>query len=179
VHRVIRLWAAFVLVASVARGQPTEAPRLAFETAAGTFTIAMFPREAPRSVAHVVALVKRGFYDGQRVHRALPGFVVQFGDPRSRDLTQRSRWGRGPAAGSGEAIGVPEISPRLKHGIGAVGLSHMGEPAKADSQLYITLDRRSDLDGRYAVIGQVVDGLDVLGRLQVGDVIGRAFVIEP
>jgi cyclophilin family peptidyl-prolyl cis-trans isomerase len=137
-----------------------------------------FPLEAPRAVAHIVDLVKRGFYDGQRVHRALPGFVVQFGDPQSRDLTQRDRWGRGPGAGSGRVIGLTEMTGKRKHGPGAVGLAHMGEPAEADSQLYITLDRRKDLDGRYAVIGEVVDGADVPGRLKVGDLIGRVYVAE-
>jgi cyclophilin family peptidyl-prolyl cis-trans isomerase len=55
----------------------------------------------------------------------------------------------------------------------------MGEPAKADSQLYITLDRRADLDGRYVVIGEVVDGFEVPARLKVGDRIERASVVRP
>jgi cyclophilin family peptidyl-prolyl cis-trans isomerase len=155
------------------------APRLVFETAAGTFAIMTFPQEAPRSVAHIVDLVERGFYDGLRVHRALPGFVVQFGDPQSRDLERRDRWGRGPGGGSGRPIGLAEVSSKRKHGPGAVGLAHMGEPAKADSQLYITLDRRADLDGRYVVIGEVVDGFEVPARLKVGDRIERASVVRP
>ena len=55
------------------------------ETTKGTFEFETYPAEAPKTVAHIVALVRRGFYNGQRVHRAVPGFVVQWGDPRSRD----------------------------------------------------------------------------------------------
>lgn len=162
----------------IVRAQAADAPRLVFETAAGNFTIVTFPQDAPRSVAHIVGLVTRGFYNGLRVHRAQPGFVVQFGDPQSRDLTQRERWGIGPAAGSGRPIGIAEISSKHKHGPGAVGLAHMGDPSKADSQIFVTLDRRSDLDRRYAVIGQVIEGADVPLRLTVGDLIGRAYVAE-
>lgn len=157
---------------------PTAAPRLLFETAAGTFTVETYPVEAPLTVVHIVALAKAGFYDGLRVHRALPGFVVQFGDPQSRDESKRASWGRGPAAASGTQIGAAEISTKRKHLVGAVGVAHAGVPAKADSQIYITLDARPDLDGHYAVFGQVVDGIDVPGQLRVGDIIIRVSVQE-
>jgi len=153
-------------------------PRLMVDTAAGTFTIETYPLEAPLTVAHIVALAKAGFYDGLRVHRALPGFVVQFGDPQTRDESKRASWGRGPAAASGAPIGAAEISTKRKHLVGAVGVAHAGVPANADSQIYITLDARPDLDGHYAVFGQVVDGIDVPGRLRVGDIIIRVSVQE-
>ncbi len=123
-------------------------------------------------------LVRSGFYDGLRIHRALPGFVVQFGDPQTRDESKRPLWGRGPAAASGTAIGAAEIVARRKHIVGAVGVAHLGEPAKGDSQIYITLDARPDLDGQYVVFGQVVAGVDVPSRLQLGDLVVRATVQE-
>src|SRR6185369_11346484 len=83
------------------------APIIVVETSKGTFAFETYPDEAPKTVAHVVELVKQGFYDGQRIHRAVPGFVVQWGDPRSRDLAQESDWGLGPAASSGKPIGTP------------------------------------------------------------------------
>lgn len=152
------------------------APRITFETSAGRFTVETFPLDAPSTVAHIVKLVKAGFYDGQRVHRAIPGFVVQFGDPQTRDESKRSVWGRGVAASSGEPIGVAEVLLKHKHLPGAVGVAHMGEPAQADSQVYIVLDTRPELDGQYAIFGQIVDGLDVPGHLHVGDTIIRATV---
>jgi cyclophilin family peptidyl-prolyl cis-trans isomerase len=153
-----------------------DAPILVVETSRGDFSIETFPRDAPLTVAHVVALARSGFYDGQRVHRAVPGFVVQLGDPQTRDLNARPLWGRGAAAGSGKPIGAAEITSRRLHVKGAVAMAHMGEPAKADSQWYVTLANRPDLDGQYAVFGQVITGEDVPDALQVGDVVARVYV---
>jgi peptidylprolyl isomerase len=129
-------------------------------------------------VAHVVALIKRGFYDGQRVHRAVPEFLVQWGDPRSRDMGRAADWGRGPEASSGTSIGSAEISRKRLHSAGAVGIAHPGRPAEADSQMYVTLAARPDLDGYYTVFGQVIAGADVPGRLERGDLITRMSVRE-
>ena len=153
-------------------------PVIVVETSQGTFAFETFQKDTPLSVAHIVELAKAGFYDGQRVHRAVPGFLVQFGDPQTRDLEKRAVWGRGAEATSGKPIGVAEMSAKHKNVPLAVGLAHMGEPAQADSQLYIMLDARSELDGQYAVIGQVVEGGDVPAKLQVGDQIRRVFVRE-
>ncbi len=151
-------------------------PVIVVETTQGTFAFETYTREAPVSVAHIVSLVKSGFYDGQRVHRAIPGFVAQFGDPQTRDLDKRAVWGRGDQASSGKPIGVAEVTLKRKNIALAVGLAHAGEPAKADSQLYITLEARPELDGQYAVIGHVVEGQDVPARLQVGDQITKVSV---
>ncbi len=148
------------------------------ETSRGTFAFETYPKDAPVSVAHILELVKQGFYDGQRVHRAVPGFLVQFGDPQTRNLDARGNWGRGPAASSGHPIGIAEVNLKRKNTALAVGLAHMGEPAQADSQLYVMLEARPELDGQYAVIGQVVEGEDVPAQLQVADEIRRVYVRE-
>jgi peptidyl-prolyl cis-trans isomerase B (cyclophilin B) len=170
-------WSGMGIVARPS-GQPAVAPLVVVETVKGTFAFEMYPSEAPATVAHIVALVRRGFYDGQRVHRALSGFVVQFGDPQTRDLSARDLWGRGAAASSGNPVGIAEVSAKRLHKTGAVGLAHLGEPAKGDSQIYITLAPRPDLDGQYTVFGQVVDGADVPARLQAGDEITRVSLRE-
>jgi cyclophilin family peptidyl-prolyl cis-trans isomerase len=168
-----------ILVASgFRRTTAATAPILVVETAKGTFTIQTFPNDAPKTVEHIVSLARNHFYDGQRVHRALKGFVVQFGDPQSRDVAKRDLWGLGAAAASGKPVGVSEMTPKRTHVAGAVGLAHMGEPAKGDSQIYITLAQRHDLDGKYAVFGQVVEGTDVPAALEVGDEINRISVRE-
>jgi cyclophilin family peptidyl-prolyl cis-trans isomerase len=155
---------------------PKPIPVIVVETSKGTFAFETYPNEAPKTVAHIVGLVQKGFYDGQRVHRALSGFLVQFGDPQTRDLSLRDRWGKGAAASSGTPIGVAEISKKRLHTPGAVGIAHMGNPAKGDSQIYITLSARRDLDGQYAVFGHVIEGGDVPAQLQVGDEIRRVYV---
>jgi len=153
-------------------------PVIVVETSKGTFEFETYPNDAPKTVAHVVDLVKRGFYDGQRVHRALPGFVVQWGDPRSRDLSLEAEWGRGAAASSGTPVGSPEISKRRLNTRGAVALAHPGNPALADSQIYVTLADRPDLNGRYTVFGRVTSGGEVLPRLERGDLIRKMSVKE-
>ena len=170
------LGAAFVATAPQPLAQAAETPVVVVETSKGIFAFEMFPNEAPLTVAHVLALVRAHFYDGERVHRAQPGFVVQFGDPQSHDLAKREVWGRGAAAASGKPVGVAELSTKHLHKTGTVGMAHMGDPSRADSQIYITLEPRPDLDGRYVVIGQVIEGADVPSQLQVGDDIRRMHV---
>ena len=166
------------LLLSFASSAQVAAPIIVVDTTKGTFEFETYPADAPKTVAHVVALVKRGFYDGQRVHRALPGFLVQWGDPRSRDTAREDDWGRGPDASSGAAIGVPEISRKHLHRHGAVAMAHPGVPGEADSQIYVTLADRRDLDGKYTVFGQVIAGDEVPARLERGDVIRKMSVKE-
>lgn len=148
-------------------------PILEIVTAKGAIQIQMFPAEAPRTVAHITALAKRNFYNGLRVHRVEPGFVVQFGDPQTRDMTKRDRWGSG---GSGKPIGAGEPSARHTHVIGAVAMAHPGDPKLADSQMYIMLGPAARLDGGYTVFGQVISGMDVVRSLAIPDVIKRISV---
>ena len=150
---------------------PQTAPTIVVETSKGTFELETYPDEAPKTVAHIVDLVKSGFYDGQRVHRALPGFVVQWGDPRSRDTSKEADWGRGPEAASGKSIGVGESSTKRKNVRGAVAVAHPGVASQADSQIFVALADRPDLDGQYAVFGRVIRGDEVPGRLERGDLI--------
>jgi cyclophilin family peptidyl-prolyl cis-trans isomerase len=171
-------WVSIVSPVLLAAAAQAPGPTIVVETSRGTFEFETYPTEAPRTVAHVIALVKRGFYDGQRFHRALPGFVIQWGDPRSRDSARQAEWGRGSAASSGQPIGVAEISKKRLHTKGAVAMAHAGLPAQADSQIYVTLAPRPDLNGKYSVFGHVTAGEDVPEKIQRGDVIQRMYVKE-
>ena len=169
--------------AGAAKGRGTTAalPVVVFETVKGTFEVEFYPNEAPKSVEYILALVRRNFYNGLRVHRVVPGFVAQFGDPLTRDMSKRSMWGSG---GSGRTIGVAEIHPKRTHKLGAVALAYAssGGPTSADSQLYICLNgpaRYTAIEGDYAVIGQVISGMDVVQKLQEPDLIRRATVKGP
>jgi cyclophilin family peptidyl-prolyl cis-trans isomerase len=153
-------------------------PVIVVETTKGTFEFETYPAEAPKTVAHIVELVRRGFYDGQRVHRTLPGLLVQWGDPRSRDLASEADWGRGPEASSGKPVGVTELSRKHLHARGAVAMAHQGTPALGDSQIYVTLADRPDLNNRYTVFGRVIAGDEVPARLERGDQIRKMFVKE-
>jgi cyclophilin family peptidyl-prolyl cis-trans isomerase len=143
------------------------------QTEKGTFEFETYPNEAPKTVAHVLELVKRRFYNGQRVLRVDAGFVVQMGDPATRDMTKMKSWGQG---GSGKAIGVAEISKKRTHVRGAVAMAHGGDATKADSQFYIALAPQHRLDPDFTVFGRVISGMDVVGKLAVADRIVRVTV---
>ena len=179
---VLRAWALAACSIACARLLAAQdsgvGPVIVVETSKGAFAFDTYPDEAPKTVAHVVDLVRRGFYDGQRVHRAIPGFVIQWGDPQSRDVTKEAMWGRGAAAASGKPIGVAEISKKRTHTKGAVAMAHAGNPALADSQMYVTLANRVDLNRKYTVFGHIISGEDVPEKIQKGDVINRMYVRE-
>jgi cyclophilin family peptidyl-prolyl cis-trans isomerase len=161
---------------AAARTSPGAGPVLVIETSRGVIEFETYPEDAPKTVNHIVALVRRRFYNGQRIHRVEPRFVIQMGDPQTRDYTKKDMWGRGPASGSGKPVGVAEISKRRTHVRGAVGMAHAGDPTQADSQFYIMLGDRAGLNGKYVVFGQVISGMDVVDNSQVGDVIKRMTV---
>ncbi|MDP1572491.1 MAG: peptidylprolyl isomerase [Vicinamibacterales bacterium] len=154
---------------------PGAGPIVVVETEKGTFEFETYPNEAPKTVARILELVKSRFYNGMRVHRVVPGFVAQMGDPQTRDMTKKDRWGTG---GSGKPIGVAEISKTRTHVLGAVAMAHAGDAAKADSQFYVTLAPTPRLNSGYTVFGKVITGMDVVTKLAVGDRIVRATVKE-
>src|SRR5262245_5432256 len=160
--------------ATPGRKSPGAGAVVVVDTVKGVFEFETYPNEAPKSVEHILGLVKKNFYNGQRIHRVDPGFVVQFGDPQTRDMTKRDDWG---TRASGNPIGVLEVSKKRTHMAGAVALAHLdGDFKGGDSQIYITLMARPELDGKYTVIGQVISGMDVVQKLRVTDVIRRVTV---
>lgn len=138
-------------------------PQVIIETDRGKLTLELFPDVAPKTVARFSELVKKGFYNGLTFHRVVPKFLVQGGDP-SGDGT----------GGSGQRIQA-EFNEK-KHVIGAVGMAHTRDPDSADSQFYICLEPQPFLDGKYTVFGQVVDGLEVLGKIQENDMMRKVWV---
>src|SRR5262249_31727444 len=100
------------LLASSAQRAPGVGPIVGLDTVKGVIEFETYPEEAPKTVARIVDLVKRGFYNGQRFHRAEPNFVVQIGDPQTRNMTLIDRWG---TMGTGKPIGVSEITKKRTH----------------------------------------------------------------
>jgi cyclophilin family peptidyl-prolyl cis-trans isomerase len=162
--------------AAAPRPAPGAGPVIVFETVKGSFEVETYPNEAPKTVEHILALVKKNFYNGLRVHRYEPGFVVQFGDPQTRDMTKRDSWGTG---GSGQAIGVSEVSPKRPHQTGAVAAAYARDPRSADSQVYVVLAPQPQLNKGFTVFGQVISGMEIVNQLRVPDVIRRATIKAP
>ena len=135
------------------------------ETNQGTLTFELFPESAPKTVARFSELVKKGFYNGLAFYRVVPKFLVQTGDPS----------GEG-AGGSGQNL--PAEFNERKHGVGTVGMARRHDPDSADSQFYICLEPQPFLDGKYTVFGQVIDGLELLPKIQEGDTV-RKLSLKP
>lgn len=118
----------------------------------GEIVIKLYPLEAPKNVKNIVDLTNKGFYNGLKFHRIIKGFVIQGGCPKG-DGT----------GGPGYEI-EDEISPRLKHLKGSAAMANRG-PNTNGSQFYICLEPQPRLDGKYTIIGEVVDGMDVVDKL--------------
>lgn len=169
---LLTLAVGLVLASGLASGQtkpppPPPDPVLVLETAKGVIEIRLFRSEAPKSVDHILELVKRSFYRAQRFHRVTPS-LVQVGDPQSRNMSRQDYWGSG---NSGNPIGVFELSKKRSHVRGAVGLAHSGNPLGADSQFYIMKAPSPNLNGKHAIVGQVVAGMAVVDKIVVTDMI--------
>jgi cyclophilin family peptidyl-prolyl cis-trans isomerase len=155
---------------------PGAGPIIVLETVKGTIEFETYPEEAPNTVAQIIGLVKKNFYNGQRFHRAEPNFVIQVGDPVSRDYSRQEWWGR---QSSGRPIGVAEITKKRRLVLGAVAMGYPGtEKAAADSQFFILRRAAPELDGKYTVFGKVLTGQDVVAKIQRGDVLKRAYLKE-
>jgi len=134
-------------------------PRVAVETSRGTLVFELFPDETPVHVANFLALVERKFYDGTTFHRVVPDFVVQGGDRRGD--------GNGGASWRGDAL-RHEFTPR-KFERGSLGMPRNDDPDSGGSQIFVCHRETPHLDGRYTLFGQLVEGQDVLDRLEIGD----------
>ena len=118
------------------------------------------PDSAPKTVKNFKDLVESRFYDGLIFHRIVPGFVIQGGDPNTRDLTDRTKWGTG---GPGWNIRA-EFNPNV-HSRGALSMARSQDPHSAGSQFFIVLKDSNFLDGQYTVFGRVTSGMDVADKI--------------
>ena len=171
------LWVATPMPAILAQAKAGgTGPVITIETEKGAIVIQTYQDKAPRTVAHIVDLVKKNFYNAQRIHRVVKGQLVQWGDKMSRDMTYREWWGRSPGGSSGTPIGVAEFTKGLRHRAGSVSMAHAGNPAAADSQIFICLAPMPNLDGKHVIFGEVTQGLDVAKKLVVTDRLKRVSV---
>lgn len=142
------------------------------ETSKGTITLEFYPGDAPNTVASFIELADSGFYNGLKFHRVVPGFVVQGGDPLTRDLsTEQMLAGTGGAGTGGPGWTQKAEFNARKHETGTLAMARARDINSAGSQFYICLAPQPSLDGQYTVFGQVTEGMDVVKSIQVGDII--------
>lgn len=141
------------------------------ETSKGTIKFHFYPGEAPLHVANFIQLAENGFYDGCKFHRVVPGFVIQGGDPLSKV--------NHPSVGSGgPGYQIAAEFNDHKHLDGTVAMARSAHPDSAGSQFYICLGAQPSLNHQYTVFGQVVEGLEVVHSIQVGDEITKISIVE-
>ncbi len=126
----------------------------------GTILIELFPEVAPLHCANFDSLVQIGFYDGTAFHRVVPGFVIQGGDPNSKDKP-RETWGYGDPS----QRRIPAEFNHLSHKRGIVSAARAADPNSATSQFFICLVDLPQLDGKYTVFGQVLEGMEVVDTI--------------
>ncbi len=152
--------------------QVTAAPKdgedvVVMETSAGRIVVMFFPEAAPIHVANFKDLAGKGFYNGVRFHRCINDFMIQGGDPNSKDLSKAPYWGTGGNMDSiGREINVPaEFGDKVKHLRGVLSMARSQDPNSASSQFFIMHGTADSLDGSYSAFGKVVLGMDTVDKI--------------
>jgi peptidyl-prolyl cis-trans isomerase B (cyclophilin B) len=130
------------------------------KTTQGEMVIEFWPEVAPKTVENFKKLAKQGFYDGTAFHRIIKGFMIQGGDPNTKDLTKEDIYGQGDPGYKIKA----EFNDR-PHVRGVLSMARSRDPDSAGSQFFICLGTASSLDRQYTAFGKLIKGDDVLGKL--------------
>ena len=130
------------------------------ETNLGNIEIKLLPELAPEHVRNFVKLAQSKVYDGTLFHRVIPGFMIQGGDPNTKDTNLKSQWGMG---GPGYNIKA-EFNSR-SHLRGIISMARSQDPDSAGSQFFIVTSDSTFLDREYTVFGEVTDGMDVADKI--------------
>ena len=157
------LFAVIALVAQGASAQPVKLPpgldpqnTLILTLKDGPVIIKLRPDLAPKHVAQIKALVKRGFYDGIVFHRVIAGFMAQTGDPT------------GTGAGGSDLPNLPAEFTQTHFARGVIGMARTSDPNSANSQFFIMFGDQASLDGQYTVFGEVVSGMENVDKIKKG-----------
>lgn len=162
--------------------QPNGNEVAVIKTSKGSITVKLFGKEAPIHVGNFVELARKGFYNDTKFHRYIPGFVIQGGDPDTKNASSEvvaaeaakgDGYGKFGVGGPGYKI-QGEFDPAKnphKHERGALAMARSQNPDSAGSQFYFALQPLAQLDGSYTVFGQITDGLDIMDKLRAGDAI--------
>jgi peptidyl-prolyl cis-trans isomerase B (cyclophilin B) len=146
-----------------------------FETNKGKIVADLFEKEAPKTVENFETLANKGFYDGVKFHRVIQDFVVQGGDPLSRDLPEGDR--RIGTGGPGYKIKCETQGNPHRHEVGSLSMAHAGKDT-GGSQFFMVLSEQNTrhLNGVHTVFGKIKDGLDVMKKIGPNDVMTKVRV---
>lgn len=157
----ILLMASVALAVSCSSGSGSDDEIAIIETDYGEIRLRFYPDVAPRHVEHFKKLAREGFYDGLAFHRAVPGLLIQGGDPTTRS-DDRSRWGMGEP---GQETVPAEFSSRPFQR-GTLGAARKGNDINsATSQFFICLRENPSWNGQYTVFGEVIEGIETVEKI--------------
>ena len=144
-------------------------PLVVIVTTSGNITLELFPDDAPRHVEYFMNLANAGFYDGTLFHRVIPGFMIQGGDPNTKDLNKIDKWGFG---GDGTLLDA-EFND-IRHLRGILSMARSADPNSAGTQFFIVHQDSQFLNGQYTVFGRVITEesfatLDKIANVETGD----------
>ena len=150
-------------------GGKTMGNRIAIvQTNMGTIEIELFEDQMPITTKNFIDLAEKGFYDNTKIHRVIPNFMIQGGDPLTKDNTKRGAWGTG---GPGYTI-QDEFVEGLSNTRGTIAMANTGQPNSGGSQFFINLINNTFLDfdkppftSRHPVFGKVIKGMDVVDKI--------------
>ena len=159
--------------------QPTGDEIAVLTTTQGTIRVQLAGKDAPIHVGNFVELAQKGYYDGLKFHRYVPGFVIQGGCPNTRDMSPEQVAGGRPGPSGMPGTGGPgyrirqefTTNPNNSHDDGALAMARAQGPDSAGSQFYFCLGPQHMLDGGYTVFGSTLEGIEVERELRAGDVI--------
>lgn len=136
------------------------------DTSAGKIVLMFYPSKAPKHVENFMNLAKKGFYNGTRFHRCMPGFMIQGGDPLSKDMSKSAMWGTGGNKdASGKEVNIAAEFNDVSHTRGILSAARSSDPNSASSQFFIMVADNTGLDGQYSVFGKAVSGMDVVDKI--------------
>ena len=135
----------------------------------GDIRLELFPEVAPKTVDNFIKLAEEKFYDGTTFHRVIPGFMIQGGDPQSRNRDPRDDGNGGPG------YTIEDEFSEISHTRSMVSMANTGTPKSAGSQFFIVVADTPHLDGKYALFGRVLEGMEVADRIAAAerDIYGR------
>tara|TARA_Y100000310_G_C20554124_1_gene749653 strand:- start:489 stop:1046 length:558 start_codon:yes stop_codon:yes gene_type:complete len=138
----------------------TDTKTAVFETSMGTFKIELFTDKMPITTKNFIDLAEKGFYDGTKFHRVIKGFMIQGGDPFSKDDSKKHLWGTGDP---GYKI-KDEFDNDLSNVKGTLAMANAG-PNTGGSQFFINTVNNNFLDGKHPVFGKVVEGMGMVEKI--------------
>ncbi len=148
------------LLSAAEKTSTSKAPRAIIKTKYGDMEVTFFPEQAPKHVENFLSLAKSGFYNGTIFHRVIPGFMIQGGDPNTKDPTKPETYGMG-----GPSQRLNAEFNEIPHRRGILSMARTSDPNSAGSQFFIVVKDSNFLDRQYTVFGEVVKGMEVADKI--------------